>query len=89
MLGRNEEAEEKFIQAEEFFKETGDPRGKVYCVLGRGELSYIRGDRARALRAFRRGEKIAADYGFLIEKKYAHRLLTQYKSGRGFPLNLP
>jgi len=89
MLGEYKDAAKSFNEAAGFFEQTRDPRGKIYCILGIGELDYLNGNKGTAKRAFKRSLKLAGDYGFEVERRYAEKLLWFYEEGKGLPLNLP
>ncbi len=80
---------EKLKEAEMLFNETKDPRGKIYCMMGIGELNYLNGNRKSAEKMFLKSIELAASYRFGIEREYAERLIEMSESQKGFPVNLP
>ncbi|MCK5512339.1 MAG: hypothetical protein KAI96_05995, partial [Thermodesulfovibrionia bacterium] len=89
MIGDLKQAGKKFKEADVLFKKTGDPRGKIYCMLGRGELNYLNKKENIARKSFLKAKQLADYYGFKIEKRYAEKLLKGFRHPESFPLNLP
>ena len=89
MLGKIDRSYESFKESDRFFKQTKDPRGRIYCMLGAGEADYMSGKIKTAKAKFTKALDHADRYGFSLEKGYAKRLLKAFKSGKGFPANLP
>jgi tetratricopeptide (TPR) repeat protein len=89
MMGRMKKAIASFNRSLEFFRQTKDPRGMVYCILGIGEIDYLGGQERQAKSAFLKAAKLADKYGFKLEKGYAEKLLNAFANGKGFPVNLP
>jgi len=80
---------ERFKQAGMLFRKTNDPRGKIYCMLGIGELNYLSSNKITAKNMFLESLELADSYGFKIERGYARRLLKALKNKEEFPISLP
>lgn len=75
MLGHLRRSHRYFDRADALFMETHDPRGRIYCQLGYGELRLLGGDAAGARRFYRKGLNSADKYGFQVEAAHARMLL--------------
>lgn len=75
MLGHLRRSLRYFGRADALFAETRDPRGRIYCQLGYGELRLLGGDTSGARRFYRDGLKSADKYGFKVEAAHAKMLL--------------
>jgi tetratricopeptide (TPR) repeat protein len=89
LIGKIDRAGKSFDESARFFKETKDPRGQIYCILGIGEIDYLRGKKKKGMNAFMKSQRLADKYKFGVEKKYAGQLLRAVNSGKGIPANLP
>jgi tetratricopeptide (TPR) repeat protein len=89
MTGHMDRAVKSFKEAAAFFRQTKDPRGMIYCILGKGEVDYLCGRKKKGTDAFLKALKMTDEHGFRLEKKYARRLLRYSLLDRGFPVNLP
>jgi len=76
MLHDHASAEKLFKEAQGLFRKTKDPRGLIYCQLGFGEISLLRGKGATAVRKFKDSLRQAKKYGFRVEACHASMLLS-------------
>jgi hypothetical protein len=58
-------------------------------MLGYGEIDYLNGNAKKGENTIRTALSNAEKYQFGIEKEYARQLLKGFKTGQGFPFNLP
>ena len=78
-----------FLEADNLFKQTQDTRGHIYCLLGYGELEYLKGSSTRAKELLSEALVRAEEFSFQIEITYAHALIEGVVKSQGLPLNLP
>ena len=105
MNRRFRRAEASFQRASSQFIKTKDRRGTIYCRLGLGEMSYLKGDTGQAKKVLRSALKDSLKYRFAIETCHCRVLLCSVNSGvndhgcyraissglrfRGLPFNIP
>jgi tetratricopeptide (TPR) repeat protein len=58
------------------FKKTKDPRGLIYCNMLLGEMDFMRGKNASAVKRLRGALLEAKNYGFSLEQCHANTLLA-------------
>jgi tetratricopeptide (TPR) repeat protein len=71
MMGNFKKARDNFIKAMLLFNRTKDRRGLIYCKLALGELDYLEGKKANAMRQLRAALRESMKDGFAIEKCHA------------------
>ena len=84
MMGNFQKAHDNFTKANMLFKRTKDPRGIIYCSLGLGEIDFLEGRKANAMKRLRMAFHAAVKHSFTIEKCHAATLLSHMNVG-----NLP
>jgi hypothetical protein len=76
MMGNFQKAHDNFTKANMLFKRTKDPRGIIYCSLGLGEVDFLEGRKANAMKRLMMAFHAAVKHGFTIEKCHAATLLS-------------
>ena len=77
-----------FKEAEGLFRQTGDKRGLIYCLISNSQLAF-KNDRDNALKTLKEALKKAKAYGYEIEEGYAKMVLSAfYKNPDMIPFNL-
>jgi tetratricopeptide (TPR) repeat protein len=76
MMENFKEARDNFIKAMLLFKKTRDPRGIIYCRLGLGELDFLEGREAIAMRQLNSALFESIKNSFAIEKCHAKTILS-------------
>lgn len=84
MAGNFQKARDNFMKAMLLFRRTKDPRGIIYCSLGLGEIDFLSGGKAMAVKRLRMAFQDAVRNSFAIEKCHAATLLSYMNVG-----NLP
>jgi hypothetical protein len=74
MNGKHQKARDQMMKAMQYFKETKDPRGIIYCRLGLGEIAFLTGDRPRAEKHLVSARKALAKHRFAVEDCHAKTL---------------
>jgi tetratricopeptide (TPR) repeat protein len=87
MIRNFHKARDNFRNAMLLFKKTKDPRGIVYCRLSLGEIDFLEGRKARAVKHLDTAFREAAEKGFAIEKCHAATILS-YISENNPPMPL-
>jgi tetratricopeptide (TPR) repeat protein len=76
MMGNFKKARDNFIKAMLLFNRTKDQRGLIYCKLALGELDFLEGKKANAMRQLRAALCESMKNGFAIEKCHAAVILS-------------
>jgi hypothetical protein len=76
MMGSLQKARDNFMKAMLLFRRTKDPRGIIYCSLGIGEIDFLSGGKAIAVKRLRMAFHEAVKHSFAIEKCHAALLLS-------------
>ena len=83
MLGRTEDALANFREAEKMFQTTQDARGRVYTILGRGELLLMEGKQGRAGKLFQTGLETANEFGLQLEILHSELMIEIWRKEAG------
>jgi hypothetical protein len=75
-MGNFKKARDNFIKAMLLFKKTRDPRGIIYCRLGLGELDFLEGREAIAMRKLNGALFESIKNSFAIERCHASTILS-------------
>lgn len=66
--------------AQKNFKKTRDPRGIIYCEMTQGEIAFMQGKEALAVKKFKSALEGAEQRNFKLETCHARMLLSQTKA---------
>lgn len=104
MMGNFKKARDNFIKAMLLFNKTKDPRGIIYCKLALGELDFLEGKKANAIKLLKEAFHESMKNGFALEKIHAKTFIS-YIEGKlnkssynklglklkfqGIPFNMP
>lgn len=104
MIRNFHKARDNFEDAMLLFKKTKDPRGIVYCRLGLGEIDFLEGRKALAVKQLEMAFREATEKGFAVERCHAAVILCYINEKindkcynrlglrlkfRGLPFNIP
>ena len=89
MMGNLKKASDNFIGAMLLFNKTKDPRGTIYCRLALGEIDFLEGRKASAMKRLRLALSESVKNNFAIEKCHAVAVLSYVNNPLTPPFNSP
>jgi len=91
MMGNLKKASDNFIEAMLLFNKTKDQRGIIYCRLGLGEIDFLEGRKASAMKRLRVALYESIKNNFAIEKCHAAVVLSYMNKNNPLtpPFNSP